>query len=163
MKGERPCRQLPRCGLPELYGWMEAAMAAAIASGMVDAARFSIPQTRRVLVLPMNPACNWAGIASVGCGNWCLAAIQGEQGGRSMGQHRNSALLALALDLDRQLCSAPGYGLPRTGPQLGALALDDARAGVRRLLLCNGSLRQSSVLQRAAVLAPGLVHNHRPH
>ena len=33
--------------------------------------------TRRIILLPSMPACNWAGLGSVGCGTYCVTWVNG--------------------------------------------------------------------------------------
>eukprot|EP00798_Chlamydomonas_sp_ICE-L_P008461 gene8461-4904_t len=60
------------CGRDEIYGWAQAAEAYAVEKG-IDLSLYS----RRILVMPQMPKCQWAGLASVGCGRFCYTFIQG--------------------------------------------------------------------------------------
>lgn len=57
-----------KCDTNEIYGWAEVATAQAIARG-VDMTQYR----SRILLLPPNVNCGWAGLANVGCGgNVCF-------------------------------------------------------------------------------------------
>ena len=55
----------------DAYGWAAEAEAAAPAAGV----NLSLYQ-HRVLVLPGNASCSWAGLGNVGCGSWCRAWVK---------------------------------------------------------------------------------------
>ncbi|KAG2485992.1 hypothetical protein HYH03_015314 [Edaphochlamys debaryana] len=63
-----------QCKPDDLYGWAAVAEQAVVAAlGQAAAERLR----HRLLILPQMPACDWKGLAEVGCGDRCYAWIRG--------------------------------------------------------------------------------------
>lgn len=65
-----------RCGMPELYGWLQAAQARTLARFGIDHRSYA----HWILVMPDQAACGWAGLASVGCARNCYLWLRGPYG-----------------------------------------------------------------------------------
>ncbi len=65
-----------RCGMTELYGWLQVAQARTLARFGIDHRSYA----HWILVLPDVAACGWAGLASVGCARNCFLWLRGPYG-----------------------------------------------------------------------------------